>query len=373
MAFISYGRIEKKLFFVVVLIILKIISLIVNKKVPEDYFNAVLFILDEDLGPIIIGIILLFVFRNQIKEKKESKKSVKYILLLIISRGFKTCYEYFYEFLIEDDKYNYYCLLNTTNGVEIILITIMASLLLKNKYYAHHKICIAVFCASGIAIDLILGSYKIPNYTYIAFYIINLCNTVFLTVYIKYMIDKLYYHYIEILIYWALIGLSIKLIYFAYLLILEINYEYSMLLEYMNTYFTETNIATIIFLQFFYDLLMNGLNLLLFFLTIYYLQPNHTIIADEFSVFEVTMFYIENPDKYYSIIPFALQVLSLLFYFEILEFNFCKLNKNTAKNIRSREGNDADIGKLINNDNIDLPGGQYELVTVNSDEDAASL
>ena len=85
------------------------------------------------------------------------------------------------------------------------------------------------------------------------------------------------------------------------------------------------------------------------------------------------MFYIENPDKYYSIIPFALQVLSLLFYFEILEFNFCKLNKNTAKNIRSREGNDADIGKIINNDNIDLPGGQYEYELDSLEGDASSL
>ena len=88
------------------------------------------------------------------------------------------------------------------------------------------------------------------------------------------------------------------------------------------------------------------------------------------------MFYIENPDKYYSIIPFALQVLSLLFYFEILEFNFCKLNKNTAKNIRKRVGNDVgddDIGTLIKNDNIDLPGGQYEYELDSLEGDASSL
>jgi hypothetical protein len=241
MAFISYGRIDKKLFLILAIIILKIIDLIINKEVPDEYFNDALNYLEEDLGPILTGIISYFVFRNQTKEKKESKKSIKYVIILILSRGFKTCYEYFYIILVEDDKYNYYCLLNTTNGIEIIIITILASLLLKNKYYAHHKIIMAVYFFSGIAIDIILGSFKIPNYTYIAIYIIYICNEVFLSVYIKYMIDKLYYHYIEILIYWGLIGLSIKLIYFAYILIYEINNEYSLLLEDIYIYLTETN------------------------------------------------------------------------------------------------------------------------------------
>ena len=63
MAFISYGRIDKKLFLVLAIIVLKIIDLIINKEVPYEYINGTLYILEEELGPIIIGIILLFVFR----------------------------------------------------------------------------------------------------------------------------------------------------------------------------------------------------------------------------------------------------------------------------------------------------------------------
>ena len=39
-------------------------------------------------------------------------------------------------------------------------------------------------------------------------------------------------------------------------------------------------------------------------------------------------------------IIFILQILSLLFYFEIFELNFLGLNKNTIKNIQNRERKD---------------------------------
>ena len=83
MAFISYGRIDKKLFLVVAMILLKLIDLIINSEVPSEYTNGILFIFEEELGPIITGIILYFVFKNQTKEKKESKKSIKDIVLNI--------------------------------------------------------------------------------------------------------------------------------------------------------------------------------------------------------------------------------------------------------------------------------------------------
>ena len=37
------------------------------------------------------------------------------------------------------------------------------------------------------------------------------------------------------------------------------------------------------------------------------------------------------------LIPAFFQIVSLLFYLEILEFNFCNLNKNTKRNIMLRE------------------------------------
>ena len=49
------------------------------------------------------------------------------------------------------------------------------------------------------------------------------------------------------------------------------------------------------------------------------------------------------------LIPAFFQIVSLLFYLEILEFNFCNLNKNTKRNIMLREEEDM---LLRNNTNI---------------------
>ena len=49
------------------------------------------------------------------------------------------------------------------------------------------------------------------------------------------------------------------------------------------------------------------------------------------------------------LIPAFFQIVSLLFYLEILEFNFCNLNKNTKRNIMSGEEEEM---LLRNNTNV---------------------
>ena len=70
---------------------------------------------------------------------------------------------------------------------------------------------------------------------------------------------------------------------------------------------------------------------------IFYLQPNHMIITDEVFIYSTVLYLSDDPNKFYILIPFAFQIFFLLFYFEILEFNFWKFNKNTKKNIETRE------------------------------------
>ena len=49
------------------------------------------------------------------------------------------------------------------------------------------------------------------------------------------------------------------------------------------------------------------------------------------------------------LIPAFFQIVSLLFYLEILEFNFCNLNRNTKRNIMLREEEEM---LLRNNTNV---------------------
>ena len=83
------------------------------------------------------------------------------------------------------------------------------------------------------------------------------------------------------------------------------------------------------------------------------------IITDEIHVYLGLIFYKDKPNKYYTLIPFAFQILALLFYFEILEFNFCDLHQNAIKNIQIREGKEIET-KQTYDSTIEL-GDQYYL------------
>ena len=80
----------------------------------------------------------------------------------------------------------------------------------------------------------------------------------------------------------------------------------------------------------------------------------------------------EKQNKYFALIPFFFQVAILLFYLEILEFNFCGLNKNTKKNIQRRELMEAgrydyaesdieiDQGYIVDSEDL----GEYTLLSL---------
>ena len=219
-------------------------------------------------------------------------------------------------------------------------MTLGTFLLLKYKYYIHHMISMFIFFALGITTDFILGNYFIIKYNYVFILIIYSINEVAIFCYLKYMMDKIFYQYMDILLYFGITGLIVKLIIFSSLSIYEYKMGIDGILNDIYIYFSETNIYVIIFLQFLYILLDSALYNLLLILILFYLRPNHLLVSDEINVFSDLILYGENPNKYYTLIPIFFQILALLFYFEIIEFNFCNLNYNTAKNITLRERND---------------------------------
>ena len=167
MAFISFGKIDKKLLILVAIIISNLISLIVKDQIPVDYFNDTLWSFEEEIGPIISGIIINITLKHRKKTIKKEKKSFKYILILFLLKLVKSCYELIYPYFIEEKEYRYSKIYNTTNGIIIILMTLGTFLLLKYKYYIHHMISMIIFFALGITTDFILGNYFIIKYNYV--------------------------------------------------------------------------------------------------------------------------------------------------------------------------------------------------------------
>ena len=374
MAFIVLGRLDKKQLLIVLKIVVQAARLIAKNE-GKALYESNLVNLESDISSIIVGIILYFMFKNRQVKKDTPKKGKKrhiYVIFLFL----------FYAIRLTTTFFEHKKIVNTQNGITIMLMTLVTFFSLKYKYYIHHIITLIIFCVLGVGMDLILGSYLVMNGRSLIFCMITIIGEVMVYCYMKYMMDKLYYQYSEVLIYYGLIGLITDVGFMTGLGIYEYknditsdNAQYRYIFNSIQTYFQTKNVAVIIFFQLVYFLILFFIKELLNILIIYYLRPNHTIINDEINVFEAQIIYrkIENPelnikdsDKYYTFIPFVFQMLCLLFYFEILELNFCKLNNDTVKNIQKRErneGSDEDESKegrdSFNNNKIELVGQYY--------------
>ena len=93
----------------------------------------------------------------------------------------------------------------------------------------------------------------------------------------------------------------------------------------------------LIFVGFFADILE--------FLMLYKLTPNYVIIGYELGRIPSNLIDIEDYKIWIILVISLLQIISLSFYLEILEYNFCSLNKNTRRNIKDREHAQTEILK----------------------------
>ena len=100
-------------------------------------------------------------------------------------------------------------------------------------------------------------------------------------------------------------------------------------------------------------------------LTLYYFNPNFVLINFHISQFILILIdKSQSTNKYYCIILFVLQFFFLLVYLEIIELNFCGLNKNVKKSVDKRgvdellgdNGRDSILGI---NENIDINKDYY--------------
>ena len=370
MAFIVLGRLDKKQLLIVLKIVVQSIRLIAKNE-GKALYDSNLMNLENDISSIIVGIALYFMFKNrQVKKDthKNGKKRYLYIIFLFL----------FYAFRLTSSFFEHLKIVNTQNGITIMLMTLVTFFLLKYKYYTHHIVTLIIFCSLGIGMDLILGSYLVIDGKSLIFCMITIIGEVTVYCYMKYMIDKLYFQYTEVILYYGISGLIAKLGFMLGLGIYEyknnIDGTYRNIFYSLDKYFKNTNVAIIIFFQFISFLLIFGFENLLIILIIYYFKPNHMIINDEINTFLSIILYknienkeknIKQTDKYYISIPFFFKILSLLFYFEILELNFCNLNKNTVKNIQIREKHedDSESGRndSVLSDNIELVDQNYSI------------
>ena len=92
-------------------------------------------------------------------------------------------------------------------------------------------------------------------------------------------------------------------------------------------------------IQFLFGLIFDGfLKYIIIFLILDKLTSNHAVISLVLGNILVYIYFIAKSHLFPILLIFVFfQFLGILFYMEILEFNFCSLNKNTERNILERE------------------------------------
>ena len=344
--FISLGVVNKKLLFPLVYIICIISYNIYSLTFEYNEVSLLIAGLGYSVGELFIFFISLrFKYKRIISKKKKVpiKNYIKdYLILFFINAFFM--FQRLIPFYIlnsteenENDDKKKYMELFINNSLEIIFITLITILFLKYKYYIHHIISLILLIILSVIIDLVL-----ENFTYAdTELVINSIAYVFVNsvmyVYFKYLMERKYYHYMDILF---IMGIFDCFLFLFSLVIIPIAQKtkgsYKLIFQFYEFY-NESGDGKMI-LIFFMNLVMKGLMIFLIEMKIVdMLGPSFVYVSYQISRIPSTIMSIEGNNKWIVLILSLFQILFILFYLEILEFNFCSLNKNTKKSIAERE------------------------------------
>ena len=338
----SLGKIDIKLLFPLIYIILYIcLNIFYNY---TEYSVVTLFL--EGFGFSIGQMLTIFVgcaFKyNRIRTKKKNEPILEFIknysFLFIIDAVYMLSNLLPYFAFGDEEEEDSSRELFINDAIEIIFLTLITYFFLKYKYYNHHFISIALIVILAIIIDITLENFTHTNANTVINSIFYVLADSLIYSYFKYLIEFKYYYFLDVLFMLGIINLIIHII--SFLIILAIqnsNGTTETLIVLFKEYYNEYGIWHMIF-RFLFALVSIGFFIgILEFLILGKLTPNYVIIGFELGKIPTTLITTEGIYRWIVLVISIFQIISLLFYLEIFEYNFCSLNKNTKRNISERE------------------------------------
>ena len=384
--FIIFGEVNKKYLFPFLLAIVQIVNEMVNRYYPEEKKNTVLDIYFTSFGIMTIIFmpkILKFDTNETIKEKMSGsgkRKCLYYsalIFLFIIYSAMKSIPQYMRGTFSEEsaevsNPFTKGAFINI--GIEMVFLTTVSIFLLKYKYFRHHVISMILFIILGNICDYVLHYYS-HMFDYgplmIVIQIISIFTDVIYYYYEKYLLEKLYYPYWEVSFLNGITLFTFATMLFIYVITNKDKENSTVaIVQDFYLYFQKVSPGIIIgkqLLVYIIYFINNSLTILI----IYYLNPNFNLIGFHLSKI-VQVLIDENNEKFYCIIIFILQLFCLMIYLEIIELNFCDLNKNTKRKINLRGIDDlsgdtgSDSNSALGIGNIDI-GQNYYIESLEND------
>ena len=338
--YIIFGNCTKNYFLPLFLALTLIILIIINRFVETDDYKIYNELFEEyaiAAGELSVKI-YPYIFKNINKEEKnkdipKAKKCLHYILLILVS-----CLNQFSEnstISFDEDKNDFTnsysnlfeCRDSIILSLEMGLMILFSKLILKYEYFKHHIISIALFASFGIFCKIIINDYSLYTEGYSIFIeLLSIVVEAFYYCYQKYLMDNLLFHFWDVAFIpgFSLTGFSTIKFVITYLLS---KFDYSSIKD------METKMIMKIISIFLLHLIICPLSILI----IYYFNPAFILIMFQTSSVMSSLIGKNSQRALYCIPLYICQFIFLLIYLEIIELNFCDLNKNTKRNIELRE------------------------------------
>jgi len=257
-------------------------------------------------------------------EENYKSKIIFYLLLSLIISSFN--YFHLMTMKIKVDEINF-------NIVLIVFLFILDSIMFEKQIYSHQILSIIIIIIGNIIYFFLLNFKSKP--LYIIFCFLKCYCLAFNRLLIRYISIN---YFINIFLIAFLIGLNGIL----YILIRSlINKDFIQ--------FPNINFNPFIFFVFF---ISSILNFFVYYKIIYKLGPIHGYISDFIALIIANKILQIGKTKKEKInlnnlIIMIIYIISMLIYFEIIQLNFCNLNKNIKKKIQERSTDDTN--KLVLN------------------------
>ena len=324
---------------------LQIILQLINQLFPEEGINTVLEMYSTAFGEMSIRLLplILKIKSAQIKyERKPQKRKclhysifiLVFILTIVMKVVVKTAKGEMKDAVATYNPIADYEFLKLS--LEMICLIVISRFLLKYKYFIHHVISIATFILIGIISDIIIDKYeklrKDGIYNFLDIIAIIIDSLYFC--YFKFLMEKVFVQYWNI---GLTLGLTLAtLATFLLFVVLTDKDKSSSDTSLIYTFyksFEEGNIGLIILKQFII-IILNFFLVCFATMTSLYLEPSFILLSYEFA----KLYHVlkDHPEKAYIVVFFILQFFCLMVLLEIIELNFCGLNKNTKRNISQR-------------------------------------
>ena len=253
------------------------------------------------------------------------------------------------------------------SSINLILMALGVFISMRYKSYKHHIISLIIFTILSVVNDIIIKNFNHQNYKTVLINLFIIISKIMLFCYVKYLNISKDYYYIDTLFIMGFFNLIIIIISLSTNIIAnKINNDNNIIYEFYN-YYKEYGLKNII-LIFIFCLIVEGfLGYIFQFATFYYFNPTFLMSTYEASKIPSMLIKIGGIYRWIILAISILQIISLLLYTEILEYNFCSLKEYTIYTITARgpyiDPYNDDFNRDISDDEddkkIELEGIEY--------------